>query len=406
MLAIVLSVHQLTALVSCLVSCSYVGHCFIGPSIDSFGILFDIFIVLSVHQLPTWVSCLISLLFCRSINWQLWYPVWYLYCFVGPSIDSFDILFGIFIVLSVHQLTALISCLVSSLFCRSINWQLWYPVWYLHCFVGPSIDSFGILFGIFIVLSVHQLTALVSCLVSSLFCRSINWQLWYSVWYLYCFVGSSIDSFGIMFGIFIVLSVHQLTALVFCLVSSLFCRSINWQLWYPVWYLYCFVGPSIDNFGILFGIFIALSVHQLTTLVSCLVSLLFCRFINWQLWYPVWYLHCFVGHQLTAFGILFGIFIVLSVHQLTAFGVLFGIFIVLSVHQLTALVSCLVSSLFCRSINWQHWYPVWYLVVMLAIVLSVHQLTALVSCLVSCSYVVHCFVGPSIDSFGILFGIL
>jgi hypothetical protein len=37
---------------------------------------------------------------------------------------------------------------------------------------------------------------------------------------------------------------------------------------------------------------------------------------------------------------------------------------------------------------------------------AVHQLTALVSCLVSCSYVGHCFVGPSIDSFGILFGIL
>ena len=133
MLAIVLSVHQLTALVSCLVSCSYVGHCFIVPSIDSFGILFDIFIVLSVHQLPTWVSCLVSLLFCR------------------PSIDNFGILFGIFIVLSVHQLTTLVSCLVSLLFCRSINWQVWYSVWYLYCFVGPSIDNFGILFGIFIV---------------------------------------------------------------------------------------------------------------------------------------------------------------------------------------------------------------------------------------------------------------
>jgi hypothetical protein len=46
---------------------------------------------------------------------------------------------------------------------------------------------------------------------------------------------------------------------------------------YPVWYLYCFVGPSIDSFGILFGIFIVLSVHQLTPLVSCLVSLLLCR---------------------------------------------------------------------------------------------------------------------------------
>jgi hypothetical protein len=52
------------------------------------------------------------------------------------------------------------------------------------------------------------------------------------------------------------------------------------QLWDPVWYLHCFVGPSIDNFGILFGIFIGLSIHQLTTLVSCLVSSLFCRFIN------------------------------------------------------------------------------------------------------------------------------
>jgi hypothetical protein len=49
-----------------------------------------------------------------------------------------------------------------------------FPAWYLYCFVGPSIDSFGILFGIFIVLSVHQLTALVSCLVSLLFCGSIN----------------------------------------------------------------------------------------------------------------------------------------------------------------------------------------------------------------------------------------
>jgi hypothetical protein len=149
----------------------------------------------------------------------------------------------------VHQLTALVFCLVSLLFCRSINWQLWYSVWYLHCFVGPSIDNFGILFGIFIVLS------------------SINWQLWYSVWYLYCFVGPSIDTFGILFGIFIVLSVHQLTGLVSCLVSLLFCRSINWHLWYPVWYLYCFVGPSIDSFGILFGIFIVLSVHQFATLV-------------------------------------------------------------------------------------------------------------------------------------------
>ena len=240
-------------------------------------------IALSVNQLTPLVSCLVSSLFCRSINWQLCYPVWYLHCFVGPSIDSFGILFGIFIVLSVHQLTALLSCLVSSLFCRSINWQHLYPVWYLHCFVGLSIDSFVILFGIFIALSIHQLTTLVFCLVSLLFCRFINWQLWYSVWYLYCFVGSSIDSFGILFGIFIVLSVHQLTALVSCLVSLLFCRSINWQLWYPVWYLHCFVGPSLDNFGILFGIFIVLSVHQLTTLISCLVSPLFCRSINWQL---------------------------------------------------------------------------------------------------------------------------
>jgi hypothetical protein len=156
MLAIVLSVHQLTALVSCLVSCSYVGHCFIGPSIDSFGVLFDIFIVLSVHQLPTWVSCLISLLFCRSINWQLWYPVWYLYCFVDSSIDSFGILFGIFIVLSVINWQLLVSCLVSSLFVGPSIDSFWCPVWYLHCFVGPSIVSFGILFGIFIVLSVHQ----------------------------------------------------------------------------------------------------------------------------------------------------------------------------------------------------------------------------------------------------------
>jgi hypothetical protein len=181
MLAIILSVHQLTALVSCLVSCSYVGHCLIGPSIDSFGILFDIFMVLSVHQLTTLVSCLVSSLFCRSINWQLWYPVWYLHCFVGPSIDNFGILFGIFIALSVHQLTALVFCLVSLLFCQSINWQVCYSVWYLYCFVGPSIDRFGILFGIFIVLSVHQLTALVSCLVSLLFCQSINWQVWYPV---------------------------------------------------------------------------------------------------------------------------------------------------------------------------------------------------------------------------------
>jgi hypothetical protein len=87
------------------------------------------------------------------------------------------------------------------------------------------------------------------------FCRFINWHLWYPVWYLYCFVVLSIDTFGILFGIFIVLSVHQLTTLVFCLVSLLVCRFINWQVWYPVWYLYCFIGPSIDTFDILFGIF-------------------------------------------------------------------------------------------------------------------------------------------------------
>jgi hypothetical protein len=98
-----------------------------------------------------------------------------------------------------------------------------------------KIPNSGILFCIFIVLSVHQLTALVFCLVSLLFCRSINWQLWYSVWYFYCFFDSSIDTFGILFGIFIVLSIHQLTALVSCLVSSLFCRSINWQLCFSVW---------------------------------------------------------------------------------------------------------------------------------------------------------------------------
>jgi hypothetical protein len=125
--------------------------------------------------------------------------------------------------------------------------------------------------------------------------KSVNW-----------WTDKTINIFGILFGIFIVLSVHQLTPLVFCLVSLLFCRFINWHFWYSVWYLYCFVGPSIDRFGILFGIFIALSIHQLTTLVSCLVSLLFCRSINWQLWDPVWYLHCFVDPSIDSFGILFG----------------------------------------------------------------------------------------------------
>jgi hypothetical protein len=144
MLAIVLSVHQLTALVSCLVSCSYVGHCFDGPSIDSFGIL----------------------LMDRQNTWR--YQRVYQSCQLMDRQNNEDTKqdTNAAIALSVHQLTALVSCLVSSLFCRSINWQLWYPVWYLHCFVGPSMDSIGILLGIFIVLSVHQLTALVYSLVS------------------------------------------------------------------------------------------------------------------------------------------------------------------------------------------------------------------------------------------------
>jgi hypothetical protein len=120
---------------------------------------------------------------CRvTVKWHLLYLMWNYY-WTSPSIDSFGILFGIFIVLSVHQLTALLSCLVSSLFCRSINWQHLYPVWYLHCFVGLSIDSFVILFGIFIALSIHQLTTLVFCLVSLLFnnedtkqdTKAVNW---------------------------------------------------------------------------------------------------------------------------------------------------------------------------------------------------------------------------------------
>jgi hypothetical protein len=205
-------------------------------------------IALSVNQLTPLVSCLVSSLFCRSMKipnritklsidgpTKQWrYQTGYQSCQLMDRQNNED----------TKQDNKAVNWWTDKT-SRSINWQHLYPVWYLHCFVGLSIDSFVILFGIFIVLSIHQLTTLVFCLVSLLFCRFINWQLWYSVWYLYCFVGSSIDSFGILFGIFIVLSVHQLTALVSCLVSLLFCRSINWQLCYPVWYL--LLKLSIDG---------------------------------------------------------------------------------------------------------------------------------------------------------------
>jgi tetrahydromethanopterin S-methyltransferase subunit G len=213
----------------------------------------------------------------RIKNWHLWYSVWYLYCFVGPSIDRFGILFGIFIVLSVHQLTPLVSCLVSLLFCRFINWQLWYHVWYLHCFVGPSIDSFGILFGIFIVLSVHQLTALVSCLVSLLLCRSINWPLW---WYQKLSIDdrqynedTKQDTKAVNWWIDKTIKIPNR-------IPKLSIDGATKQWRYQTGYQSCQLMDRQSNEDTKQDTKV---VHQLTALVSCLVSSLFCRSINWQL---------------------------------------------------------------------------------------------------------------------------
>ena len=356
--------------------------------------LFFVNLLILIVALVSFGHCFV---FSSSIYW-FWLPLWYLLALVLSVLRRFtnsDYLFGIFwplyclffvdLLILIAPLVSFDHCIVCS---SSIDW-FWLPLWYLLAIVLSVLrrftdsdclfDIFSPLHCLFFVDLLILITPLVSfghCIVCS---SSIYW-FWLPLWYLLAIVLSVLrrftDSdcpFGIFWPLYCLFFVDLLILIaplvsfgifwpLYCLVlSDLLVLISLWYLLAIVFYVLRRFTDSDCPFGIFWPLYCLFFV-DLLILITPLVSFghcIFCSSSIYWFWLPLWYLLAIVLSVLRRFT-----------DSDCPFGIFWPLYCLFCV-DLLILITPLVSfghCIFCSSLIYWFWLPLWYL---LAILLSV-----------------------------------
>ena len=331
---------------------------------------------------------------CPTSIYDFWLPLCYLFTIVSSVLLRFtasDSPFGIFrplyrlsfdLCLLITPLVSFAHCIV----CPPLIYDFWLPLWYLLAIVSSVLLRFtasDFPFGIFwplYRLSYFDLWLLITHLVyfgHCIFCPTLMYGFWLSLWYLLAIVSSVLLRFtdsdypmGI-FWPFYRLSYFDLWLRITPLVPfghCIVCPTSIYGFWLPLWYLLAIVSSVLLRstvsdypFGIIWPLH-RLSYFDLWLLITPLVSFGHCSVCptsNCGFWLHLWYLVTIVSSlllRITASDYPFGIF--WPFHRLSYFDLW------LRITPLVPFGHCIV----CPTSIYGFWLPLWYL---LAIVSSV-----------------------------------
>ena len=332
--------------------------------------LFFVDLLILITPLVSFGHCIV----CSSSIYWFGLPLWYLLAIVLSVFRRFtdsDYPFGIFwplYFLFFVDLLILITPLVSFghwIVCSSSIYLFWLPLCYLFTIVLSVLHRFtdsDCPFGIFLplyCLFFVDLLILITPLVSfghCIVCSSSIYWFGLPLWYLLAIVLSFLRRFTD--------SDYPLVSFGHCI----FCSSSIYWFWLPLWYLLAIVLYVLRRFtdsDCLFDIFSPLHCLffvDLLILITPLVSFghcIVCSSSIYWFWLPLWYLLTIVLTVLRRFT-----------DSDYPFGIFWPLYCLFCV-DLLILITPLVSfghCIFCSSLIYWFWLPLWYL---LAIVLSV-----------------------------------
>ena len=353
--------------------------------------LFFVDLLIRIAPLVSFGHCIV----CSSSIYWFWLPLWYIFAIVFSVLRRFtdsDYPFGFFwplnclffvdLLILIAPLLSFYHCIVCS---SSIYW-FWLPLWHLLaivlsvlCRFTDSDYPFGIFWPLYCVFFV-DLLILIAPLVSFGHCSvcssSIYW-FWLPLWYLLAIVFSVLrrftDSdypFGIFWPLYCPFFVDVLILIAFLISfgNCIVCSSSIYWFWLPFWYLLAIAFSILRRFtdsDYHFGIFWPLHCLffvDLLILIAPLVSFdhcIVCSSSIYWFWLPLWYLLAIILSVLRRFTD--------SDCPVGIFWPLYCLFCV----DLLILITPLVSfghCIFCSSLIYWFWLPLWYL---LAIVVSV-----------------------------------
>ena len=332
---------------------------------------------------------------CPTSIYDFWLPLCYLFTIVSSVLLRFtasDSPFGIFrplyrlsfdLCLLITPLVSFAHCIV----CPPLIYDFWLPLWYLLAIVSSVLLRFtasDFPFGIFwplYRLSYFDLWLLITHLVyfgHCIFCPTLMYGFWLSLWYLLAIVSSVLLRFtdsdypmGI-FWPFYRLSYFDLRLLITPLVSVGHCIVYPTSIcgfWLPLWYILVIVSSvllwcmaSDYPFDIFWPLY-RLSYFDLRILITPLVSFGHCIICPTSIYgfgLPLWYLLAIVSSvqlRFTASHYPFGIF--WQLYRLSYFD------LCLLITPLVYFGHCII----CPTSIYAFWLPHWYLLAIASSVL-------------------------------------